>query len=64
MYCSKVVKGDELQDVINQGQGGRGVCRKMIFLLIVLYSKSDDYGGWGDRKSQKNDDVFYEWLHR
>ena len=31
-----------------------------MILLISLFSKNDDEGG-GGQKSQKIDDVFYEW---
>ena len=39
---------------------GRGFAKRWSY-LISLFSKSDDEGGRGCQKSQKIDDVFYEW---
>ena len=51
------MKGPFIKDVINRGGGGFA---KRWSYLISLFSKNDDEGGRGDKKSQKIDDVFYE----
>ena len=38
---------------------GGGVAKRLSYLMS-LFSKSDDEGG-GGQKSQKMDDLFYEW---
>ena len=50
--------GPFIKDVINWGE--RGGVAKIWSYLISLFSENDDEGG-RDQKSQKIDDIFYEW---
>ena len=50
--------GPFIKDVINPG--GEGLAKRLYY-FISLFSKSNDEGGRGCQKTQKNEDVFYEW---